>query len=160
TNPPTQFRGILSAHGGQGFMTGGAGTIYTHQENGNFNRLRIDNAGFTGGSTPIPPFSGVGLTVINGAGWYPPVSGLRFSNLLVDSGATLGQLPTGTNLDLTVFGNARIGTNASISLDGQGFRGANPGPGAGVMVQGGSGSGGGHGGAGGASASGTPGGNA
>jgi hypothetical protein len=93
-------------------------------------------------------------SAVAAAPFYPT----SWSGLVVNSGATLIQSSTGTNVALTVLGDALVGTNSAISVDGQGYSAGLSGPGGGSMSANASGSGGGYGGAGGASASGTPGG--
>ncbi len=154
------FSGSLSAHGGGGANAGGAGTIYSRAATASAGVLVIDNGGLSGTNTPLSTPEAFYLTV-SGQAVASPLSSapaLLLSSLVVDSGGGVTCLAGQTNLDLTVLGQATVGTNGWISADGKGYNGANGGPGAGLMTNGYSGSGAGYGGAGGASQGGTPGG--
>jgi hypothetical protein len=156
------FTGTISARGGAGTVFGGAGTIYSYKSASNAGaQLTLDNGGAVGTNTPLAGFANVNLTVTGGA-VASAVSNLVLNTLLVDSGSAFAQLSTQTNLDLMVYGDARIRTNAVIVADGEGYNGSYGGPGAGRMLPSpygsSSGSGGGYGGAGGGSLSGSPGG--
>jgi hypothetical protein len=163
------FTGSLSAHGGDGANPGGAGTIYSQAAAAAAGPgyLVIDNGGLAGTNTPLSTPVAFHLTVSGQAVAYPLPSApaplpstpaLLVSSLLVDSGGVLTCLAGQTNLDLTVLGQATVGSNGWISADAKGYSGTNGGPGAGLMTDGYSGSGAGYGGAGGASLGGTPGG--
>lgn len=153
-----QFAGPISARGAAGAVGGGAGTIYSQTTGSTTGQVIVDNGGLLGTNTPMPSIPPVDLTVIGAAVLHPSPSTLRLNSLIVDSGATVTHLVTQTNLDLTILGNAVVGTNGAISADGKGYSGSNGGPGSGSFPSGGSGSGGGYGGQGGASASGAVGG--
>jgi hypothetical protein len=157
------FTGAVSAHGGLGFVSGGAGTIFLRQINSTLGQLTINNAGIVGATTPVAGEQAFNGTIIGGAVVVPLPTGpqaLTFSNLLVDTGGVLTVPSAPGTLSFTVNGDALIGTNGAISVDSRGYNGANGGPGAGSMTNNPNfgGSGGGYGGAGGASISGTPGG--
>jgi hypothetical protein len=169
------FTGTVSAHGGQGFVGGGAGIVFSQPLGYGVGTALIDNAGLRGTNTPLSAPALIDLTVSGGAvGQTPSVIDptLTLAGLLVQSNGLITALPATVslsqvvslnteNVSLVVLGDATVATNAAISVDGKGYDGLTPGgggPGAGVMLSGGSGSGGGYGGAGGASASGEPGG--
>jgi hypothetical protein len=154
------FTGSLSALGGDGANAGGAGTIYSRATAAPLGDVVIDNGGLKGTNTPLSTPEAFHLTVSGDAVACPLPSApaLLLSSLLVDSGGVLTCLTGETNLDLTVLGQATVGSNGWITVDAQGYSGANSGPGAGSMTDGYSGSGAGYGGAGGASLGGTPGG--
>jgi hypothetical protein len=161
------YQGSVTAYGGLGVSAGGAGTVYTQGAKGfgsaPTSQLVIDNNGAIGTNTPISSLGSVSfgytdLSVLGGAVAYSQVP-LTLNSLLVDSGAVLTHSPLQSGgLDLLVLGNALIGTNGGVAVDGKGYTGINAGPGTGVMPLGAAGSGGGYGGVGGASATGAPGG--
>ena len=156
------YQGSVTAYGGLGLSAGGAGTVYTQGSKDNVSgpssQLVIDNNGANGTNTPILSLGLSDLSVLGGAVAYPQVP-LTLNSLLVDSGGVIthSALQSG-GLDLLILGNALIGTNGGLAVDGKGYTGVNPGPGSGVMPSGAAGSGGGYGGIGGASATGSPGG--
>jgi hypothetical protein len=155
-----QFTGTTFAHGGTGVNAGGAGTIYTRTNSSPVGQMLVDNGGLPGANTPLSAPEAFNLSILGHSLVNPTTPNLLLSGLLIDSGANLTHLPSQSNLDLIIFGSAVIGTNGSISVNGEGFNGANGGPGAGLMLGGtsDSGSGAGYGGAGGASTSGALGG--
>jgi len=159
-----QFSGTLSARGGSGANYGGAGTIYSRANGNPPAQVIVDNGGSSGAATPLSTSEAFDLTVSGAAALYPTINPLVLDGLAVNSGATIfGGLDNPTNfnppytISMLVLGNAVVASNASISVDNEGYNGTNAGPGAGQMSTG-SGSGGGYGGAGGNSASGVPGG--
>jgi hypothetical protein len=167
-----QYSGAITAYGGRGFVAGGAGTIYVAPAMTNSSPLVIvDNGGTSGAETPVvfPEFLAPnaltpGLTVSGSAILVPEnlagVAGpVVLKNLLVESNAEVTQLSASGNVNLAVFGNATVASNAEIVVDGTGYNPGMPGAGAGTASpNSGEGSGGGYGGAGGASAGGAIGG--
>ncbi len=154
------FTGTLSAHGGPGFMAGGAGTIYT-VTNGfsQIGSVVLDNGGLAG-TTSVTQFALADLTITNGASLALKTSAsFSIRNLVIASNSFI-TVPAGLVI-LTISGNATIQPGGGINLDGMGTTGLTQGSG-----QGGSyttnnllmGGGGAHGGTGGGSASGVPGG--
>ena len=154
------FQGPIRAWGGMGALFGGAGTIYSKANASAGGQVVVDNGGSAGTNTPLTTPEPFTLTVSGAAIVNPDSAPLVLGSLLVDSGGKLTHLTTQSNLDLTVFTNAVIGTNGAIVVDGAGYSGSNAGPGAGRMTNTFSGSGGGYGGVGGAGVSGIPGGGA
>jgi hypothetical protein len=155
-----QFIGTNLAHGGTGASPGGAGTIYTRTNSSPVGQMLVDNGGLPGANTPLSAPEAFNLNLLGHALVNATTPNLLLSGLVIDSGANLTHLAAQSNLDVIVLGSAVVGTNGSISVNGDGFSGTNGGPGAGHMLGGDSdsGSGAGYGGAGGASASGAPGG--
>jgi len=139
----------MSAYGGGGYASGGAGMVYTKANSQSMGQLVVDNGGQLGTNTPIAYLSPFDLTVRGGAVAYPSGSYLMLSNLFVNAGGVFTCLSTQTDLDVTVLRNATIDAGGVISVDAKGF-GAGAGPGAGLSTNS-IGSGGGYGGNGGAS---------
>jgi len=152
------FTGSCQAAGGAGFIAGGAGTIYLGSQNqgspGASNQLIIDNGGWFGAATPIPFSPAFGLTATGGAVVALQTSGpeIMLDNLTVSSNAVITAASAPGELFLTVLGDAQVGSNSAVTLDGLGYNAGNPGPGAGEVATNNEGSGGGYGGAGGQSA--------
>ena len=61
------FSGAMSAYGGGGYASGGAGTIYTKANNQSWGQLIVDNGGQAGTNTSWQPGGTLDLTVRNGA---------------------------------------------------------------------------------------------
>src|SRR6185436_2715118 len=115
----------------------------------------IDNGGLSGTNTPLPSLPTTDVFVRNGAVIHPQSAFMNVRNLSLDPAALLTAVST-QMVDVVVFGDATVGSNSAIRVNGRGFAQTN-GPGAGQAL-GGSGGGGGHGGSGGASAGGAAGG--
>ncbi|MEW6198715.1 MAG: immunoglobulin domain-containing protein [Planctomycetota bacterium] len=149
------FTGTLTTHGGNGWMRGGAGTIYRRLSGNPYGELWLDNNGNVGAATPIGSIDG-DLTIGNSA-WAYPTEVLNIGgDLLIAAVGTLTHLAGGPALELNVGGNATIAANGALSVNGKGY-GGQAGPGAGGWVNGRA-AGGGYGGRGGNSATGAVGG--
>ena len=159
-NNSSSFVGLTAAHGGLGFVNGGAGTIYTASSKQSAALVLADNGGIIGTNTPLAtslgtPTGPFNLAIQNGAA-VGPLSNPAFptgpfpelSNLTVASGGVLTGLP-GATFDVIVLGNADIQAGGALAVDDEGYSEA-IGPGAGRSAT--SGSGAGYGGVGGASA--------
>ena len=160
-NNSSSFVGLVAAHGGIGFMNGGAGTIYTAASKQSAAQVLADNGGIIGTNTPLAtslgtPTGPFNLAIQNGAA-VGPLSNPAFptgpfpelSNLTVASGGVLTGVP-GATFDVLVLGNADIQAGGALAVDGEGYsEGGGPGGGRSASF---SGSGAGYGGAGGASA--------
>lgn len=145
------FTGIFSARGGAGVgLSGGAGTIFLETNGLPFStgsQLTLDNGGSPGANTPLAAFTAP-LLILNGAN-ASSSSPLTLQSLYIGSGSTFfadSLVP----LDITVFGNALIDSNAAIIADADGYNPA-AGPGSGILDPFGNASGGGYGGIGGMS---------
>ena len=152
------FTGPITAYGGDGFMVGGAGTIYSKAHTNLIGQLLIDNGGLLGTNTPVNANEAFYLTISGAAVVSPSANPMVLTSLSVDSNAVLTYLAPQTNLDVIVLSNAVIGSKGLVLADNLGYGGLSPGPGEGQTTNSYSGSGGGYGGAGGASITGIPGG--
>jgi hypothetical protein len=156
-----QFSGALSAFGGTGAMTGGAGTIYLAQNSGvqTMPQLLVDNGGQRGTNTPLSIPSGVNLGISGGAVVMP--GSLTSLNSLSISSNSWMVCSNGVQTRVSVAGNATIQNGGGVSLNGAGFA-AGAGPGVGRSASspsyGSAESGGGYGGFGGSSVTGAAGG--
>jgi hypothetical protein len=153
------FTGTLSARGGVGVLTGGAGTIYLKGSNEIIGHVIVDNGGQSGTNTPLAnassPFlpTDADVTLRNGAIVRPSTLSVTMGNLTIAPGGILTISPAqATNgLILLVASNFNIASGGLVALDGRGYL---PGTGAGCgTASNGFGSGAGYGGNGGASAS-------
>ena len=113
------FNGSLSAHGGAGAVSGGAGTIYMRSNSsaGSTVVVTLDNAGLRGTNTPLPFASPYNLTVGGGA-IGNPAANATFSSLLVNSNGWLSQLRNTNDITFTVSGNAIIRAGGGILANG------------------------------------------
>ncbi|HZR16863.1 MAG TPA: hypothetical protein VFE51_06005 [Verrucomicrobiae bacterium] len=124
------FLGKISAQGGNGYIRGGAGTVYLSSGpdiQPRQQQLVIDNGGTGGTNTLLSLFttSSVDLTVSGGA--VLTLSGqLYLHSLLVTSNSWI----VATNLFLSTMGDALIEAGGGMVADGNGY-GASQGPGAG-----------------------------
>jgi hypothetical protein len=153
--PSSLFTGSMTAHGGPGFASGGAGTIYTAlNDNGLKSQVIVDNGGLSNASTSLLSLESVSNLTIRGGAVVTSPPGM-IQNLLIASNGIL--LPT--NAPLSVEGNATVQAGGSILLNGIGNAGGS-GAGTNATSLGNplAGSGGGHGGYGGGSATGAIGG--
>ncbi len=115
------FEGPISACGGGGHATGGAGTIYTKANTQAMGQMVVDNGGRNGTNTPIAFLAPFDLTIKGGAVAYPSGSSLLLSNLWISSSGTFTCLSTQTNLDLSVLRNATIDAGGVMAVDGKGY---------------------------------------
>ena len=125
------FTGGVLAYGGPGHNYGGAGTVYSKAISQTVGNLTIDDnyGGYNSAITPVPAsLSTANLIARNGA------------NILFDGAATLGNLtldnyavirPAGSNVSLTVTGDANILNNSGVAVGGTGYA-AGAGPGTGI----------------------------
>jgi hypothetical protein len=142
---------VVSARGGQGYESGGAGTICTKRDADAFASVLVDNgtnAGLTRLNSSLWPAGVVFDLSIAGSSIVIPDSPQTFRNLVVSDNAVVKHDPGQTGFRWTCLGNALIASNASFNADGLGYA-ANSGPGTGSMSVYGYGSGAGHGGIGG-----------
>ncbi|MGH7954003.1 MAG: hypothetical protein ACREFE_19080, partial [Limisphaerales bacterium] len=138
------FTGNIVARGGDGYVAGGAGTIYLTPTISGFPSLILDNGGVSGANTPTAYISGVSYVnfIITGAASATNNPGYDLSqleNLFVGTNSSL----TGS-ASMTVRSNATIQAGGKISVDGVNSGGQ----GSGTSING-FGGGGGHGGYGG-----------
>jgi len=154
------FTGNVSAHGGPGFVGGGAGTIFSELASGNYPQVVLDNGGATGAATPLAAIANSDLVISGGTVVTPLANSPAIRNLLIASNSFIR--PTNAvALQWTITGNATIQAGGGINVDGIANGSASPGAGSTGTSTGGeetTGSGGGYGGDGGGGASGTPGG--
>jgi hypothetical protein len=112
-----QFTGQFSAHGGMGFVNGGAGTIYvTATINAGQSQLFLDNAGLLGATTPILVSQALTYLTITNSAIALASSEINTRNLLLASNSFI--LGSNSDLSLEVFSNAIIQTGAGIIADG------------------------------------------
>lgn len=150
-----EFSGVLSAKGAGGSGIGGAGTIFL-KTGTSPGELRIENAG-VGQWTPLAGLAGADLTLGAHAIAFA-TEPLEVRALTLTANAVLTHASVSTGLVVHATGNAAVGPDAAITVDGRGYSAATePGPGVGAQLTWG-GSGAGHGGWGGTSASGAVGG--
>jgi hypothetical protein len=115
---------VVSAYGGGGYATGGAGTIYTKLNSQSFGQVVMDNGGQAGTNSILGTLSQgtIDLTVKNGAVLSPPSSQsqtIGIGTLLVASNGWVNV----TNQTLTITGNATIQAGGGIIADGTGSPG-------------------------------------
>jgi hypothetical protein len=154
TNP--SFTGTISAHGGPGFVAGGAGIIYRALSfPASAPQVVLDNGGLSGATTPFVTAEVPDVFITGNARVMCPFPQFteQVHSLLIGTNSVLGlrvsSLPQ--TLQLTVRSNVTVQAGGAIILDGEGYS-ADSGPGAGKSAQsiyGPVGSGGGHGGNGG-----------
>jgi hypothetical protein len=145
------FTGPITAFGGSGSSSGGAGTIYLKPKSQPVGQVIVDNGGQLGGHTTLGPLSApYDLAIRNGALADATNSSLSLSNLNIGWGGSLSVSRSTTEMSLSVLRDAVIESGGSINLDGKGYFGMR-GPGSGTTTNS-IGSGGGYGGHGGASA--------
>ena len=124
-----QFTGNISAHGGVGFVAGGAGTIYTLTNNSQIGLLILDNGGLQGTNTPLTQFGSLDLILTNGAGVaFSPGTSTSIRNLVIASNSFLTMTaPSQSSLQLTMTGNATIQSGGGMIFDGAGSVGGTTG---------------------------------
>jgi len=144
------FTGILSARGGVGYQTAGAGTIYTRSFAEPSGHLLVENGGNPGAWTPLIMAEPMELVVAQ-QGRASAMASLTATSLHVLTYGTLSYAAGLSNFTITVLGDASIESGAAIDLAGMGW-GPEQGPGAGMQNGGGWGTGAGHGGVGGTAA--------
>ena len=144
------FTGVLSAAGGVGYQTAGAGTIYTRSTAEPSGHLLVENGGNPGAWTPLLLAEPMEL-VVGQQGQVSALASLTVANLQVLTNGTLSYVVGLSNFTLTVLGDANIESGGAIDLAGKGW-GNQQGPGAGMQNGGGWGTGAGHGGVGGTAA--------
>ena len=113
------FAGVVTAYGGGGYATGGAGTIYAKaSDQSPFGQVVVDNGGQAGTNTTFGSENPgmVDLTVKNGAVFSPP-SFQMIGSLLVASNGWV----TVAYQALTVTGNATIQAGGGIIADSGGY---------------------------------------
>ncbi len=122
------FTGSLAATGGQGFATGGAGTIYTRATSDQFGQIVVDGGGAPGVATfTALPNSGPESDFILKGGARANVGPNRLivHNLTLSSNTVLSL--AGTNGSpapgISVLATATIQPGAQITADGGGFVG-------------------------------------
>lgn len=144
------FAGTMSAQGGTGKSSGGAGTIYSKLANEPFGSVRVDNGPITsfGPITPITTPETFHLLLTNYAlVTFPQPATL--ASLTVSSTGWITFPTNGVPLDLVVLGNATVAAGGQILADAFGYPiSGEAGPGVGGTTNG-VGSGAGHGGGGG-----------
>jgi hypothetical protein len=156
-----QFVGSMSAHGGPGFLAGGAGTEYVLVTGSPAAQIVVDNGGLTGTNTPVANLSGrPDVVVTNGAILGLTAFNLQARSIMVGSNSlviTEENIGTATLL-VAASGNATVQAGGGIVLDGIATSSLGGGAGRTITVNGlTTGSGGGHGGDGGNSAGGAAG---
>ncbi|HWY74373.1 MAG TPA: hypothetical protein VN281_02085, partial [Verrucomicrobiae bacterium] len=151
--------GTISAHGGPGFIAGGAGTIYRLPNpnvppgpNGPA-QVVLDNGGLTGATTPFVAGENPDIFITGNARVLYLSGSSLIHSLLIGTNSVLSFHSGGPSLELQLNASSNVTVQAGgvITVDGGGYP-AGSGPGAGHTVQsiyGPVGSGGGHGGIGG-----------
>ncbi|MHC4178875.1 MAG: hypothetical protein ACYSWU_15290, partial [Planctomycetota bacterium] len=172
----TTFTGPVTAFGGSGWESGGAGTILAKSSAHTWGELRIDNHDTYGALTPlIDPYTfdevvvaaqgRLGLTVPDGltagqltvqdGGFVELQTTTTLGSVHIQSGGQLTHLAGQPGFHMTVLTDLVIHSGGLISANGKGY-GSASGPGAGGSAD--TAGGGGYGGTGGSSTSGAPGG--
>ncbi len=136
------FFGSISARGGDGYESGGAGVIYTKAQGDSYGTLLADNEGQTGAFTFLLSSSNLTndnpgtLVIRRGAATELPFSQLR--GLFVQAGGLLTTSSYGIKM-VTISGNAAVESGGAIRLDGRyaQSRGAGPGKTSGDFAGGG-----------------------
>jgi len=155
------FTGAVSAFGGGGVATGGAGTIYFKGNNPNLGLIQIDNGGALGTNTGlgfVPP-TGSDL-IVKGGGMLAPSTISQLHNVTIASNSWLNF--GNSAFPKTVTGDFIVQTGGSVSAEGAGYpgsQGSGFGGNTNVPGLGTTGGGGGHGGRGASSVLGARGGN-
>ncbi|HTI98662.1 MAG TPA: hypothetical protein VL527_07135, partial [Dongiaceae bacterium] len=122
------FAGTVTAYGGDGFVRGGAGTIYwpfpLGSPSAKFNQLILDNGGRPGTNTPVTSLDTADLIVRHGAKGVVTSGSASFHKLLIGSNSSLTLSGSATALNvssgLVEFG----GTLKTEGLVGNGGIGA------------------------------------
>ena len=135
------FEGTLSACGGAGNMTGGAGTLYTKLATDTQGTLLIDNCGTAGALTPSIAtetfdritvqrggrldLSGTELMttpqlVIGNAGGVTLQTAATFGQVQIEEGGLLTHHAMQTGFELTVTGDLTIAAGGALDVSGQG----------------------------------------
>ena len=115
------YSGTISAHGGEGWIFGGAGTIYTKASDAVYGKLIVDNGGNTGAETPEYSELTFADLNISGGGHLHVGNNITLPELTVSSG---GQMSVGSNATLTVSnlitltsgGHLSVGSNATLAV--------------------------------------------
>lgn len=122
------FFGSISVRGGDGYVIGGAGTIYTKTQGESYGTLLADNEGWIGASTflSISGYNPGSLVLRRGATAELPFSQLQ--GLAVQTGSLL-TLSSNRLTMVSVAGDVAVEAGGAISLDGRyaQARGAGPG---------------------------------
>jgi hypothetical protein len=116
----SQFAGFIAAHGGSGFVAGGAGTVYIATD-GSFTPpfLLLDNGGLSGATTPIPQFSTTTDLTITDAAVGTVSSQVSCRDLVVGPNSSLlAASGSSTPVSMSVSSNATIQAGGRISVDG------------------------------------------
>jgi hypothetical protein len=109
------FSGQMSAVGGGGYVTGGAGTIYAKDSHIPHGELLLSNGGGQGAHTPIESPAAYALKIQSGAKAYPS-SALSLTSLRVLGGGLLTHLPEAPGIQVTVAQDALVETGGEISV--------------------------------------------
>jgi len=128
------FNVILSAVGGNGAQRGGAGTMFIKQAGVTNGSLMVDARGNSGAATPLSqsfwPVSEVFDLFVQKNAIALVDETVTFSNLTLESSATLSHSSGLNRFDVTVLHNANVKSGCTISADGTGYA-SSKGPGAG-----------------------------
>ena len=143
----SDFTGTVSASGGTGGSSGGAGTILTKRDTDPLANVLVDNSGIQGDATPLdtPDALDDVVVAISGGSIVYTGEGLAVGGMHVYPGGTLSHEAVNSRLDLIVIGDMTVDVNGAVDANGKGFE-ANNGPGAGCGSAGGGGGYGGFGG--------------
>ena len=113
------FTGGMSAHGGAGFVAGGAGAIYVNwrQSSSKYAQIVLDNGGLRGAPGSCRVLEVWTLPSSGGAVATPPAGAQSLHNLLIGSNSFLIQTNTGP-VQWAMSGNATIQAGGGIIVDG------------------------------------------
>jgi hypothetical protein len=134
------FTGLISAYGGMGATSGGAGTIFIKTNSTGQATLIVDNGGNRGTNSPIMTSSSLySIQVRNGAIAAVPSSVENFSTLLITSNAWVVPLVTQPGqigeVDLSLASGGTIQAGGGVIADFDGYaQNAGPGHGSSYLV--------------------------
>ncbi|MFH1745534.1 MAG: immunoglobulin domain-containing protein [Planctomycetota bacterium] len=117
------------AHGGDGYVRGGAGTAYFKETAAASGILVVDNNTAVGAWTPLTSPEAFDLAIRHAAIAYP-TEAMTIGDLMINDDSVLTHSSGGPGIDLTIQGDATIDPGATINVSGRGY-GSSSGPGEG-----------------------------
>ena len=123
------FGWFTPAHGGDGYVPGGAGTTYFKVNSAAVGALVVDNSSRVGAWTPLTSPEAFNLALRHSA-IGAPTEAMTVGDFALNSESRMTHASGGPGIDLTIQGDALIDPNTVMDVNGRGYP-ASSGPGQG-----------------------------